>query len=159
MMATPTRTMFSCAIQAAEARSISKRDRITRRCITTSSAHKPGECALGAGLRVFHRRRQRFQSASGEDFAEVLQQFFVDEAVRGQHLAAVQAKGCPVKASDGATRLLHDKHAGGGVPRVQVEFPKAVVASRRDVREVESRRSRPSHTVRAKRELLVKVNV
>ena len=48
----------------------------------------------------------------------------------GEDLAdCSRRKGEPVEARDFAASLLHQQHAGSGVPGIEIEFPKAVIAS------------------------------
>ncbi len=51
-----------------------------------------GSERLGSLAAVLHRRRQLFQPTPGEDLGEIFHQLLVDDAVRRQHLAAVQEK-------------------------------------------------------------------
>src|SRR5664280_2381898 len=95
---------------------------------------------------VFHRRGQLLESATGEDFFEVRKQLLVDGPVTGQDLSTVEAKWRTVKAGHTSAGFLNQKYARRGVPRIQVEFPEAVIAPACDIGQVERRRSSAPHT-------------
>ena len=83
----------------------------------------------------------------------------MNEAVGRQHFAAVEAKRRSVEASHAAAGFLNQKHARCRVPRIQVEFPEAVVASAGDIGQIERGRPGASHSMRAQRDLVIEVNI
>src|ERR1039458_1625024 len=83
----------------------------------------------------------------------------MDESIRRQYFAAIEAKRRTVKAGHASAGFLDQKRARGRVPRIQIEFPEAVVAPAGDVGQVEGRRSGAPQAVRAQRDLVIKVNV
>src|SRR6516165_10699616 len=95
---------------------------------------KPGFRVLGACLGVFDRRRQRLQTSAREDIAKGRQDFIMDQAVGRQHLTAVQAERRAVEPGYPSCRFQHDQDTGRSVPGIEVELPKAVEATGRDVR-------------------------
>src|SRR5664279_5149572 len=167
MVATPTRTMrFSWANPQRESKQNQRNNpRVVKRCmwrylligvLNTVTSRKT---RLFPRFCVLHRRGQLLESATGEDFFEVRKQFLVDESVTGQDLSTVKAKRRSVKAGHASAGFLNQKCARGGVPRIQIEFPEAVVAPAGDVGQVERRRSSAPHTMRAQRDLVIKVDV
>src|SRR5664279_2998689 len=100
MVATPTWTMrFSWANAQSESKQNQRNNpRVVKRCmwrylligvLNTVTSRKiwlfPRFCVL-------YRRGQLLESAPGEDFFEVRDQLLVDESIRSQHFAAVEAK-------------------------------------------------------------------
>jgi hypothetical protein len=79
----------------------------------------------------------RVEVAAGEHIFKQRDQLGMEEAVGGEQFPAVQAEGRAIEAGYGAACFLYEQHAGGGVPRVEVEFPIAVEAAARDIGEVE----------------------
>jgi hypothetical protein len=55
--------------------------------------------------------------------------------------------------------FFHQQNSGRRVPRIQIELPEGVQASAGHISQIQRRRPCPPHSVRAQRELLVKVNV
>src|SRR5208337_121646 len=83
----------------------------------------------------------------------------MDKAIASLYFAAVNPKRRPVKAGHQTAGFLDQEHAGGGVPGIEVEFPEAVIAAAGDIDQVEGRRSRTPHTVRAQGDLVIEVDV
>src|ERR1035438_9385648 len=94
-----------------------------------------GNCgtALAARFCVLYRRGQFLEPAPGEDFFEVRKQLLVDGPVAGQALSTVKANRRSVKAGHASAGFLNQKYARRGVPRIQVEFPEAVIAPAGDI--------------------------
>ena len=83
----------------------------------------------------------------------------VDETVGTQGLAAGDLKWTAGKISDTPAGFLHKQHAGSGIPRIEIELPETVEASRGYIAEIERSRAGAAHTVRAQRDLVIEVNV
>src|ERR1039458_417709 len=103
------------------------------RSTQTIQGHSNCWTALAARLCVLHRRGQRLQPAAGKDLLEVRNQFLMNEAIRRQNFAAVEAKRRTVKAGHASAGFLDQKCARGSVPGIQIELPEAVVAPASDV--------------------------
>ncbi len=83
----------------------------------------------------------------------------MQQAVGGQGLAAIEFKRRSVEPRYFPARLFYNQHARCSVPRIQVELPEAVVASRSHVAQIERSRSRPAHAMGVQRDLVVKINI
>ena len=60
----------------------------------------------------------------------------MNDAIRGENNGAARLVGLPGEVADFSARLLYKQNAGGGVPGLEPEFPKAVKSSRGDAREI-----------------------
>src|SRR5664279_4784018 len=167
MVATPTWTMrFSWANAQSESKQNQRNNpRVVKRCmwrylligvLNTVTSRKT---RLFPRFCVLYRRGQFLEPAPGEDFFEVRKQLLVDGPVTGQDLSTVKAKWRTVKAGHASAGFLNQKYARRGVPRIQVEFPEAVIAPACDVGQVERRRPSAPHAMRAQRDLVIKVDV
>ena len=83
----------------------------------------------------------------------------MQQAVGGQGLPAVEFKRQSIETGHFAAGLLDDQHARRGIPRIEIELPEAVVASRSHVAQIERRRPRPAHAMGVQRDLVVKINI
>src|SRR6266496_6388270 len=86
-------------------------------------------------------------------------QLIVNQPVIGHQVGSIQAGWLPFHIRAMASRLLHHQYSGSDVPRIQMELPEAVQATRRDIGEVESSCSRPADSMGKHRQLVVKMNV
>jgi len=103
--------------------------------------------------------RHRFDLTAGKHVVEKAQDLPGEQTVGGQDLFAIETKRLAVEADHGTTRLQHQQRAGRRIPGVQIEFPIAVEASARCVCQIERGRSGSSHAMRAKRDLLIEVDI
>ena len=71
----------------------------------------------------------------------------MDPSIRGKHLLARNIKLAAREVRNHAPRFLRNQHARRGIPGVQVEFPKAVVASAGHIAQIQRRGSRAPNTV------------
>ena len=78
----------------------------------------------------------------------------MNAAVAGGDLNYAQAERDGVEVGDHAAGLAHQEHAGGHVPRLEIEFPEGVEAAAGDVAEVEGRGAVAADAVREQRELM-----
>src|SRR5215469_5251333 len=83
----------------------------------------------------------------------------MDETVGCADFAAGQVKVATAEIGHDPAGFAHQHHAGSCIPRVEVEFPKTVVAATGDAGQIESRRAGTAHAVRPQRQALIKVNV
>ncbi len=83
----------------------------------------------------------------------------MQQAVRGQGLAAIEFKGRSIKARYLAPSLLNDQNAGRRIPGIEIELPEAVVTSRGHIAQIERRRARTAHAMGMQRDLVIEVNV
>src|SRR5579862_1239419 len=81
------------------------------------------------------------------------------QSIGRESLAAGDVEFSAGKVSDLASGLLHDEHACRRIPGIEIEFPEAVETARRDVAQIQRRRSCASDTVAAQRELVIEINV
>src|SRR3954470_11910417 len=81
--------------------------------------------ALLLTLGVLCGARQAFYAAR-EDGFELGEQRRMQHAVRGAHLAAGDLERAAAEVGSAPPRLFHQQHAGGGVPRVEVELPESI---------------------------------
>src|SRR3954463_4451467 len=91
--------------------------------------------ALLLTLGVLCRARQAFH-ASREDGFELGEQRRMQHAIRGAHLAAGDLAATAVEVGYASACFFYQQHAGGGVPRVEVELPESIHAARSDAGEV-----------------------
>ena len=82
---------------------------------------------------VHARIRQGFQSSTSEDFRKLVEQFVMDQAIRGQGFAAVDFERGSVKARNFSAGLFHDKHSSSGIPWIEAELPETIEAARSHV--------------------------
>src|ERR1051325_3176581 len=80
-----------------------------------------------------------------------LDHLVVDQAVGGERLLAVDGEFAAGKIRDDAAGLGDDERAGGDVPRLELQFPEAVEASRGDIAEIERGGTGAADALRAAR--------
>ena len=81
---------------------------------------------------------------------ERLDERVVDLGSAGDDVAALSILAAGERA-DASARLLHEQRAGGGIPGVEVELPKAIHTPRGHVRQIKGSRAGAAHAVRAQR--------
>src|SRR5205807_75632 len=108
---------------------------------------------------IFARIGQRLEISPGEYVAELIQQRFVHQAIRGQRLAAVELEWSPVETAGLASSFFDDEHTRRRIPGIQVELPKTVEASAGHIAQVECRRSCPPYSMSMQRDLVVEINI
>src|ERR1017187_4344521 len=108
---------------------------------------------------VLARIGQRLQASSSEDIFKLREQSFMQQAIGGHGLAAVELEWRSVEPPALATSFLYDQHARRRVPGIKIELPESVVAPRSDVAQIERGRPRPAHSMRAQRDLVIEENI
>ncbi len=97
--------------------------------------------------------------ASGADGGEFVQQLIMDQAVGGQYLAAVQVKGSAGHVGYDPARLFDQQDPCRSVPWIEFEFPKGIDSTGGDAAKIESGGACTAHSVRAKSDLVIVVNI
>ena len=101
------------------------------------------------GTRAGEVRVGRALSAQGRgrEGTDGLEQALVHLGISGHDVGAERVlHAC--RRADAPARLLDQQGAGGGIPRRQAEFPKAVDSARRHIGEIERGGARPAHARR-----------
>ena len=74
---------------------------------------------------------------AGKHILEQRHHFVVDQAVRSQHLPAVEPERSAREVRNLAARFLEQQDAGGRVPGIQVELPESLKAASGHIGQVE----------------------
>src|SRR5262249_48922593 len=78
----------------------------------------------------------------------------VDPAVGGDDLFSVDREWVAREIRDAAAGLFENHKAGGGIPGMEVHFPKAVCTSKRNVAQIQSGGTGTAHSLTLKQECL-----
>src|SRR5207247_4838910 len=91
-------------------------------------------------------------SCHGSHLAEHIQHFVMNETVAGYAFLAVDGSRLTFEVCDAAGRLPDHQISGRAIPRAEFQLPESVEATRGDVAQVQRRRTRSPHRLRAQGE-------
>src|SRR5207247_10536328 len=74
------------------------------------------------------------------------------QSIAGHNFLPINGEPSTLEVRDLSPRLLNDKRAGSGIPRVQLDLPEAVKATRRHVTEIQCGRPGPTDALSPDRE-------
>src|SRR3954470_5018980 len=83
----------------------------------------------------------------------------MNQPVGSQDLAAGELERATVHVGYDSSRLFDQQDAGGGVPGIEIEFPKSFHPAGGNAAQIESRGAGAAHSMRAQRDLVVVVDV